>query len=456
MGKEYRDKQTEFRMSNDLINSKYAMSSMAKDIMNLAITRLEETNDPDAPLHAVLYNIDVFKVLGTRKKTNISRELNKVSKELQECKLIIEDGKGGFDSFVIAPTCRYHNGVFVIEFNRAIRDHSLNLKTPYTTISLVSSSLLERFFSKRIYEILKEEYFRLNPKNLNECVKKRANLNALRFQLGMADQSEEAVDKYVKRCKREKKPIDWDYAYNELASNKKFERWDSFKARVLEPARLDIETVTELRFTYEAIRAAHNRVVEIEFSIYPNNPSPDIIALRKQRLDAVEQGESELFRQQDMTDYICRALINEYSDHEDIFGKEEIQLFMNDANNDEDLVRWAIDNIDEYGKNNVINNYIGGVRDRIRHPENYKSPVVVVNGDVEKGKQLVEIIENYEEHKDETAVRVWEKAKSKPEFKLFEDYLNNRLSMQLSDFEDLYDYKERFSEYLDWKRNNLV
>lgn len=451
--KKYRDKETEFNLSNKLIESKYKLSPFSKDIMNLAITRIEKTNNPDIPLKADLYNVELFRIFGYNKRNNIKRELEKASNEIQNCKIVIEDSDGGFDSYVIAPTCRYHEGVFTIQFNASLRNHTVILNnTQYTQLSVISSSLLKSFYSKRLYEILKEEYYKLNPKDLQDCVIKRINLSELRFIIGLADQSESAVDKYIRKCKREKIVIDWDYAYYELCTTKSHDRWDSFKTRILERTKKEMESYTEIRFEYEALSSKHNKVFEIEFTIYPNQPSTEVIVERQRKMQAVKEGESDFYKQQNLTDYWCRNILEEFSDHKELFGSDEISLFMKDADGDEELVRWAIMDTDRYGKTNVINNYIACVRDRIHNPSNYKKPICVVDGDIDKGDKLVGIIEDYKDNKDDTALRVWNKAKAKPEFSEFVQYLaENNLTVEM--FEDIYEPKEYFAEYTRWKQN---
>jgi len=450
----YRDKEKEFNLSNDLINSKYNMSPLAKDIMNIAITRIEETNDPDAPLSATLYNFDIYNIIGKSKEHNIARELTKVSKELMQCNIIINDGKGGFDGYVIAPNCHYHGGIFSIDFNKEMRNHLLNIKGSYTTVNLISSAMCDKFYTKRIYEILKEEYYKLNPKNMDEYVSKEINLSEFRFLIGTADQNEEKVAQYIKKCKREKKLVDWDYAYEELAIKKEHKKWSDFCARVLKIAQKDIAQVTEIKFDFEKVPGAHNKVLGIKFKIYPNTPNDDIMLLRKQKMDAVEKGESEYFKQQDITDYVYGALIEFFEDHQDKFGKEEIELFLQDAKGDEELVRWAVASTDRYAENAIVNNYIGAIRDRIKNPDSYRDNVAVAHGvvlEAEKVQEFQDIVDVVHSDKEMMAKKSWEKAKNNQDFAAFLDYAGFDT---VEKFEAIYEqYDERFDEYTNWKLN---
>lgn len=449
--KNYQDKRNEFSLSNQLIESKYTLSAFSKDLIDIALTRIEQTDNPDAPLCANLYNIDIYKIIGESKKNNIKRELLEAKTEIQTCGIVIDDEKGGFDSYIIAPTCRYHEGVFTIEFNASLRNHTLILENrKYTRCNIVSSTMLHSFETKRIYEILKKEYYRLNPKNLNEYVIKNINLSELRFVLGLAEVKEQSIQEYIEKCKRKKTPIDWDYCYNKLCQNKKHSRWDSFKARILDVAQKEIERFTEIKFTYTTLKGKSNKVVGIEFKIFPNKPSEEIIKERKRIMQIIEENESDFYKQQDTTEYLCRQIMDAFPDHYDKFGRDEIKLFLNDANGDEELVRWAIMNTDSYSENYLINNYIGAVRDRIRHPKQYSDNKVIVHGTVIEKEHIESAMNSYEENKNDIALKVWEKAKEKPEFKEFVDYLAyNNLTLEM--FEELTDPKDYFAEYVNWR-----
>ena len=448
---EKRKEFSEFSLSNQLIESKYSLSALSKDLIDIALTRIEQPKNPNAPLCANLYNIDIYKILGENKKNNIKRELLDAKTEIQTCGIVIDDEKGGFDSYIIAPTCRYHEGVFTIEFNSSLRNHTLVFENRnYTKCSIVSSTMLHSFKTKRIYEILKKEYYRLNPKNLNEYVIKTINLSELRFILGLADIKEQSTQKYIESCKEKKTPVDWDYCYNKLCQNKKYDRWTIFKNKVLDVAQKEIEKFAEIKFTYTTLKGKSNKVVGIEFKIFPNVPSEEIIKERKRILQIIEENESDFYKQQDTTEYLCRQIMDAFPDHYDKFGKEEIYKFLEEADGDEELVRWAIMNTDQYALTNQIYSYNGAVIDRIRYPQNYKNNAAVVNGTTINTTVVEGVMHDYSENKENIALKVWEKAKEKPEFKEFVDYLAyNNLTLEM--FEELTDPKDYFAEYVNWR-----
>lgn len=53
------------------------------------------------------------------------------------------------------------------------------------------------------------------------------------------------------------------------ATGKSYNKYDNFKMRVLEPARLELEEKTDIRFTYKKV-TRQKRIVEIDFEIFSN------------------------------------------------------------------------------------------------------------------------------------------------------------------------------------------
>lgn len=452
--KNYDNKNNVFNLSNQLVKAKYIMSPLAKDLMSIGITRIEETGNPLEPLEARIYNNELFEIIGSKRKKNIARDLTKACNEMQSCKIIINDDNGGFDSYVIAPTCSYHSGLFTIKFNPSLAEHTIVLDK-YTQCSLTTSTMLNKFFTKRLYEILKEQYYRLNPKDMNDYIIKQYDYYELKFMLGLANQQEEEVEKYVKKCKREHEKIDWEYAYKELAKEKIHERWDSFKYRVLDEAKKDINKIAELRFNYVPIYTKHKKIIAIKFIIYPNNPGEEVEKERNKRLEAIKNRESELFKNQEMTSYICDRIAEDFKDHEDIFGKTEIENFVKDAKGDEELVRWAILDTDRYSETTLVRNYVGCVRDRIKNPDNYRQ-IPVMNGSAEQGQQMVDFMDSFNKEKPALAIKTWNKIQKSNLFEDFKTYVLNELEMSIEEFNESVTCKEKIDVFLDWKKENGI
>ena len=127
---------------------------------------------------------------------------------------------------VSAADYRYGEGFVELELHRDLKPYLLNLKEQFSQINLETAIRLKSFYSIRLYEILKAEEYK-GPTM-------RIAVAELRRLMGVE------VDQY--------------------------DRWDNFKARVLEPASKELNNRTELAVKYTAERKGHS-VDQIVFNV---------------------------------------------------------------------------------------------------------------------------------------------------------------------------------------------
>ena len=104
--------------------------------------------------------------------------------------------------------------------------------------------------------------------------------------------------------------------------------------------------------------------------------------------------------------------------------------------------------------------------DRRPHTDNYMGWLVraiegdyketeTIYGSAEQANKVAAVIQNYNETKSETAVRVWERVKKKEEYNDFILALADELDKP-EQFEMFFDVQERLDIYYEWKKNGVI
>ncbi len=426
-----------FKKSNEMISAKYRSTLLENQIMAIALTRIERNcQDQNSGLEARLYPGELSKLVSDQ--AHIYRDLKNVAKTITGHSVIMEDGKGNFKAFSLIPNADYQNGEFIIKFNDVLKEHVLELEGNYTKLELSVMTSFKNSSSFRIYELLKKDIYKSNPTINDGRVDVEYNLSELKFIIGLANSDDERLKNEMARMRGK---IDWDYCYEFLdKSQKKYEKYSDFKKRILEPAKIELEKNSDIRFDFEDGQKKGKKVLSIVFHIYRNTPSVDII--KRQRFLSKDDN-SQLEIPRDLSKYA--PLYDKYIGHNKITG-EDLDLMLSKADYDIEKVDRAISLAD---KQDNIRSYIGWI---MRAIENNYEEIEVVQGSAETAEKVSVITQAVENNQDEIAARVWNKTKTKPDF---EDFLISLKFESAEELEMIYDDPdEAYQLYVDWRKKN--
>ena len=427
---------TTYSKSNEMVSAKYRSSLLENKIMAIALTRIEDGADDS--LEAKLYPRELIRVISDKK--HIYDDLKKISKRIVSHAIFLEDGKGNFKSFAMVTNADYINGEFTIRFNRELKNHILNLESHFTKLNLTVMTSFENVNAFRLYELFKSEFYKADK---NGNLDLEYNLSELKFIIGVANSDNEA---HKNRLAEMKNKIDWDYLYECLdKKDKKYEGYSQFRTRVLNVAKQELDNKGDISFSYEEGLKKGKKVLSVIFHVYKNTPqNPDAYNAMEEYIKEKNVEDRQYVMPRDLPEYA--DIYEKYIGHNDLTA-EDIDLLILKANMDGDLVVKAI-----YAADNqeYLRNYMGWI---IKYIEagGYED-VATINGDHERAVVVENFQKDYEQHIDETATRVWNKAKTKPDIEQFIKALNIK---SIEDFELIYDDpSEAYQMYIDWKKAN--
>lgn len=430
------------KKSNALVSAKYQSSLIENQIMAIALTRIEsKAKSGNEALHSTLYPGELKRIIGDPQ--NIYRTLKKVSNVMTGHTIFIEDGNGNFRAHAIVTDAIYENGVFTINFNENLRPHVLGLEKSYTSYELSVLTGFKKNASFRLYELLKSHIYkgRKNPEGRVDVV---YNLSELRFMIGLAN----GDDQRVRNAAAAMAPhVDWDILYTKLEKkDRKYEVWADFQRCVLQPAQQELKEKSNIRFEYEGRRTRGRKISEILFSIYPNEPVDAEAINEKSRL--IEK--NSLYRQLEMPRDQFPEFYEKYEHHNDL-EKEDLDLLLFKAGNDVEKVEAAITEADRQG---YIGNYMGWIISYLTAPREYRK-TEVIEGSAKQAQAVRKIRRNYEDNRESTASRVWERMKKKEEFADFAQDLQEQ-GVSLDQFEEAFDHSEMADIFIAWKKTGVI
>ena len=269
---------------------------------------------------------------------------------------------------------------------------------------------------------------------------------------------EEKYKKLVEDCnereeqknKLEKEHKDLEAEYENFKKetkkkDKKYEGYSQFRTRVLNVAKQELDNKGDISFSYEEGLKKGKKVLSVIFHVYKNTPqNPDAYNAMEEYIKEKNVEDRQYVMPRDLPEYA--DIYEKYIGHNDLTA-EDIDLLILKANMDGDLVVKAIYVADNQ---EYLRNYMGWI---IKYIEagGYED-VATINGDHERAVVVENFQKDYEQHIDETATRVWIKAKTKPDIEQFIKALNIK---SIEDFELIYDDpSEAYQMYIDWKKAN--
>lgn len=441
--------------SNTLISAKYKSTLIENQITAIALTRIQQKIvDNKSELIAEIYPSEIKRIIGG--EANIYRTLKVLRNQMQDRKILYEDGKGNFKSSVIITDADYQDGVFIVRFNDRIRPMISNLESKFTTLELSVLTGLEHNSSYRLYELFKKELYDTNPRMINGEVHLEYNISELKFLLGICDIGNPEIENLRNRMGNN---IDYDELYSKLdKKQRKYERWNDFEKRVIMPAQEELEIKSNIRFVYEGIKTKGKKIGKIRFIVSSQEIS-DREILQKEKY--IKQSKKEFNdkklsadRQLEIPMDINMEFYDEFVGHQTM-SKEDIDMLLNAAGMDTELVKQAIYYVDE--RPDVHTNYVGYVKTVIEHPEWLNREIYIHNGEVvnpeltKAAKSIQRDIKNNPEKYDKMT---WERIMQKEDFNEFLEYMQSNMYIDYDTLDLVYSYRERNEFYKNWKLGN--
>jgi len=433
------------KKSNNMVSATYNSTLMENLIILVALGRIQEKTDGALKeLSAELYPSELKQIVSDPK--HIYRDLDRVSTTMLRDRVIhIKDDKGNFSKIAFITKVTYMNGVFKIVFNNDLKEHILNLERNYTTLELSILSSFESNASFRLYELLKSERGlelskRKKEGNPDDEIVCEFGVSELKFMMGLANSSSEeariAIDSMAP-------DVDWDKVYEALdPKDRKYERFNNFKTRVLVPAQKELQEKSNIRFEFEPIAKTGTKYSRIRFYTYSNVPTnPKIIDERAEYIakkfrSVPNQAEIPY----DLPGY--EDLFDTYVGHNGL-AAEDIKMLLDDCGGDKDIVKRAIIMADE--QEHLVN-YIGWIRKCVKSG-GYKTSETM-NGSKNRAEKVNDVIDAVRGVPEEASFqeRLWSRKVDDEMYFVFANYLKDK-NIELKDFELAYSVEERLIIY---------
>lgn len=229
-------KAVEIWQDNVLTTARYEMTEAEKNLLYMVVASVR----PDDPI-SKMYQVSVKEMAEISGSQELKFDAYKQATRKLMTRVFettLENGDFLQASFIASALYKKGTGVIEIELSQRVRPLYVNLNSKFTKVQLAAAISLNSVYAKRIYELL------CMYKNMSNKVFKR-NLVDLKTMLGIID-TKTGKDSYAK--------------------------WTHFEKAVLEVALKEINSHTELSFSYKPImgdRPGRGRkpVVAVEFEV---------------------------------------------------------------------------------------------------------------------------------------------------------------------------------------------
>ncbi len=436
------------RKSNQFVTAKYKTTLLGNKLIAISLTKLKSDH---GQMYAVLTPYEIRQLLGRTNDTNIYKKLKTVSRSLAGHVVTVEDGMGNFKTFSMITNVTYEDKQLKIIFNHEMTPQIYNLKNNYTTYELATLISIEKSYTYRLYEILKKELWRIGS-NFGDEVSKTYNINELKCELGLVNLDADYIHKAVNNGKS------WDDIVENIAhkEDKQFESYSSFRNRVLEPAREEMQEKCDICFDYEMIRGGRGgKARSITFYIRRNTPDSEIknhIAEARDRIVAVKSGydvdTSEKAGRSDPYKNM-KMYLEQYNIDTESFTPAVFKKILDAADGDVDLIKQEIDYSLEVPN---IRNYYGWLTTAVREHFSDHEPVETVNGSSEQARSYEQLREAYQNPSDEVLISLWEKYKKSD---LFPGFLETFRFPDVDAIETMYSTEELITKFIDYKKKQI-
>lgn len=396
------------RKSNEFILGKYKSSLLEEKLVAIAITRIQV--DKNSNITATIFPNELKEMLGREKDNgHIYRDLKKVSKEMTGHVIELKGKEGDFHILSLITNADYVNGHFTMTFNSKMSEHILDLKSHFTSYSLANTLSMKNQYSFRFYELIKMDAYKVT----DSCpfVMHQYGVSELKFMVGVLDIN----DDKVRACQ------DAGGTWDEMADvckEKRMQDWGSFKRRVLDKAKNELDEIADYTFDYNLMKSGRGgKVVAVELIIHRNDMRGQKALEDADKKESIVKNRNNAYQQMNLDDYTqpLPDAIMAYRGHNNL-TEYNLKSIYDEADGDASLVIKAINAADKASETSVITNYVGWIINCVRNG-GYDEPQMVSNGSSDRGDQIREAQTALDSmspsEMDDLSAKYWKKAQDK-------------------------------------------
>ena len=419
--------------SNSMITAKYTSSLIENKLM---VWALQAAQPDEHGRPSVSMTTDEVRQLTGVKGNGIYDALKRAAGQMIGRTMFIEDKeKHSFAYLNLIHYAQFKDGIFTVTFTPECNDMLYNLKNNFTSMKLKTLFSFKSNYAFRLYEILKTKEYNIPDSNYPYSI--TYDLADLKLQLNCINTEEKKV-----KIELQKKDPDLDKIVNEIAEDKKFEKWYEFKRKVLNKAVREINETTDLFVHYDPVKSGRGgKVVKVTFLMQHNVGQKEMLYEDKAFTNTREESamnEAAMQRSRMIDD------VKEIISGEDITDKEAVVLLKASGNDLNEIKRLY----DLAKKQDYIKNFMGWMVKGLQ--EGYQEPIRTSEGSDEVVEVVKDIHQNIAENEEEFAKNAWERIKSNDHFPQFVEYVQTTTGLEMVLFETFYTASERVKLYGKW------
>ena len=331
-----------YKKSNFLISAKYKSSLLENKIIAYSLSRSSDfIEDPKSKIIYSRISASEIRELLNGNEGSFYSQLKELAPILTGRVIGITNSVDKTFEFIsIISHAKYENSELIIGWNPLLKDFLVNLESNFSLLSLRLVLSFQTNWALRIYELLRAKAFSYYSVSNNEY-RIQYSLSELKFELGVADASNEEIRKILDNKKLT--PEDFDKALNK-ANEKgiaKYKTWSDFKRKVIDPAIKEINSIdcSEMNISYKLKKCGLGGKVDgIEFFVKMNKSLP------KETIDADKIQEID-----DLLDELRDICGSD-------FKSKDLRHFLSVANGDISKVKKAYE---VYKKSKDVDNNVG-------------------------------------------------------------------------------------------------
>lgn len=425
------------KKSNIFISSKYNSTLLENKILALAFSKRERNINPDNTYRIEIPASEIKMMLGKSKKNNsVYAQLAKVADSLTGHKLyFVDEENHRFKITTLVHTATYDNGILTLDFPETVVRLIDNDAFGFTKLPLTVLFKFSSVQSFRIYEHLKSKAYLLERQGPNQEICVQWGLSELKINCACIDTDEENV----KKALQSEKP-DFDKIVNEIAKTNLYPEWRDFRRVVLETAKREINTVSDIHIEYDTVRTHRGgKVIGVIFRVSMN---PDYVAGKAtweaNRADYMEMANDLDNQNKQMFEII--KYFKERTDNKSVIKPAAVKKFLKYAEDDVQLVKDTFDlACQQAAVEDIVAWMVAAIKDRY------------VDGKKEERRMTYGGYTDTEETREAIAKKAWENMQKKPEMSDFEEYIRNEIG---EDIFSLTSYTDRVDCFIDWKKQH--
>lgn len=396
------------RKSNEFILGKYNSSLLEEKLVAIAITRIQV--DKNSNITATIFPNELKEMLNREEDNgHIYRDLKKVSKEMTGHVIELKGKEGEFHILSLITNADYEDGHFTMTFNSKMSEHIIDLKSHFTSYSLANALSMKSKYTFRFYELIKMDAYKVTESC--PAVIHKYGVSELKFMVGVLDIN----DDKVKACQYS--GGSWD-DMAEVCPQKRMQDWGSFKRRVLDKAKKELDEISDYTFDYNLIKSGRGgRVVAVDLIIHKNDFRDQKALENADKKESIVKNRNDAYQQMNLDDYVQALpdVILAYKGHNNL-TEDNLEKIYDEADGDSSLVINAIKAADIASETTVIKNYVGWIINCVRNG-GYDEPQMVTRGSSERGDRLRDaqnkMASMSQDEIDDLSAKYWKKAKEK-------------------------------------------